>query len=266
MSINQINDGDSGLTVRTILNEMVSFINSDTNYIGTGSFAKTGSNTFIGNQTITGSVNITGSLTVNTVNVGQNTLNFIDNSGNIINSLSISGSNLVLSTGSISTTSGGLTGSLFGTSSWANNAITASFLPTGTYNITASWSNNSVSSSFTTTANTASNVFSTNVSNATNYSIVLTATGTTGVKALANTTAATIGIVPSVGRITATSVTASLFGTASYALTASHYSNNILTLTPQDPLPSGVPTGSFAVSSSIPPRPYMWDGSSWYAL
>jgi len=179
MSINQINDGDSGLTVRTILNEMVSFINSDVNYIGTGSFAKTGSNTFIGNQTITGSVNITGSLTVNTVNVGQNTLNFIDNSGNIVNSLSISGSNLVLSTGSVSTTSGGLTGSLFGT---------------------ASWSNNSVSSS--------------------------------------------------------------------YALTASYYSNNILTLTPQNPLPSGsgVPTGSFAISASIPPRPYMWDGSSWYAL
>lgn len=42
--------------------------------------------------------------------------------------------------------------------------------------------------------------------------------------------------------------------------------SNILTLKPQHPLPSGVPTGSFAVSSSTPPRPYMWDGSSWYAL
>jgi len=31
------------------------------------------------------------------------------------------------------------TGSLFGTSSWAQNALTASFLPTGTYNITSSW-------------------------------------------------------------------------------------------------------------------------------
>ncbi len=43
--------------------------------------------------------------------------------------------------------------------------------------------------------------------------------------------------------------------------------NYVLTLAPRHPLPSvGVPTGSFAVSSSIPPRPYMWDGASWYAL
>ena len=42
--------------------------------------------------------------------------------------------------------------------------------------------------------------------------------------------------------------------------------NGILTLTPQDPLPSGVLTGSFAVSSSIPPKPYFWDGSNWNAL
>ena len=40
----------------------------------------------------------------------------------------------------------------------------------------------------------------------------------------------------------------------------------VLTLEPINPLPSGVPTGSFAVSASIPPRPYMWDGSAWYAL
>ena len=42
---------------------------------------------------------------------------------------------------------------------------------------------------------------------------------------------------------------------------------NILTITPQDPLPSsGVLTGSFAVSSSAPPKPYFWDGSAWNAL
>ena len=40
----------------------------------------------------------------------------------------------------------------------------------------------------------------------------------------------------------------------------------ILTLTPQNPLPSGVATGSFAVSSSIPAKPYFWDGSTWQAL
>ena len=42
---------------------------------------------------------------------------------------------------------------------------------------------------------------------------------------------------------------------------------HVLTLAPRQ-LTSGVgiPTGSFAVSSSVPPRPYMWDGTTWYAL
>jgi len=41
----------------------------------------------------------------------------------------------------------------------------------------------------------------------------------------------------------------------------------VVTLTPSDPLPTtGVPTGSFAVSSSIPPKPYFYDGTSWNAL
>ena len=42
--------------------------------------------------------------------------------------------------------------------------------------------------------------------------------------------------------------------------------NNLLTLTPQHPLPLGVATGSFAVSSSIPPKPYFYDGTTWNAL
>jgi hypothetical protein len=42
--------------------------------------------------------------------------------------------------------------------------------------------------------------------------------------------------------------------------------SQVLTLVPTHPLPTGIATGSFAVSASIPPRPYMWDGSSWYAL
>jgi hypothetical protein len=43
--------------------------------------------------------------------------------------------------------------------------------------------------------------------------------------------------------------------------------SQVLTLEPVDPLPSGlIATGSFAVSASIPARPYMWDGSAWYAL
>lgn len=41
----------------------------------------------------------------------------------------------------------------------------------------------------------------------------------------------------------------------------------ILTLTPQHPLPTtNIPTGSFAVSSSIPPKPHFWDGGTWNAL
>jgi hypothetical protein len=42
-------------------------------------------------------------------------------------------------TASIISASSGITGSLFGTSSWATNAQTASFLPVGTYSITSSW-------------------------------------------------------------------------------------------------------------------------------
>jgi hypothetical protein len=49
-------------------------------------------------------------------------------------------------------------------------------------------------------------------------------------------------------------------------LTGSATISNILTLTPQTPLPSGVATGSFAVSSSAPPKPYFYDGTSWNAL
>jgi len=41
----------------------------------------------------------------------------------------------------------------------------------------------------------------------------------------------------------------------------------ILAITPHHPLPTtNIPTGSFMVSASAPPRPFMWDGSSWYAL
>jgi len=44
-------------------------------------------------------------------------------------------------------------------------------------------------------------------------------------------------------------------------------SSAIFTLQPQDPLPTvNIPTGSFAVSSSIPAKPYFWDGSVWNAL
>jgi len=42
--------------------------------------------------------------------------------------------------------------------------------------------------------------------------------------------------------------------------------NEVLTLTPVATLPTGVPTGSFAVSGSTPPKPYFYDGTTWNAL
>jgi hypothetical protein len=54
--------------------------------------------------------------------------------------------------------------------------------------------------------------------------------------------------------------------TNNLTVTGSLTVSSILTLTPQDPLPSGVPTGSFAVSSSSPPKPYFYDGTTWNAL
>jgi hypothetical protein len=54
--------------------------------------------------------------------------------------------------------------------------------------------------------------------------------------------------------------------TNNLTITGSATISNILTLTPQSPLPSGVATGSFAVSSSVPPKPYFYDGTTWNAL
>jgi hypothetical protein len=55
--------------------------------------------------------------------------------------------------------------------------------------------------------------------------------------------------------------------TASYAVTASYLlASQLITLTPSNPLPTNPLTGSFAVSSSIPPKPYFWNGTTWTAL
>jgi hypothetical protein len=54
--------------------------------------------------------------------------------------------------------------------------------------------------------------------------------------------------------------------TGSLTVSGSVNISNILILTPQSPLPSGIATGSFAVSSSVPPKPYFYDGTTWNAL
>jgi hypothetical protein len=43
--------------------------------------------------------------------------------------------------------------------------------------------------------------------------------------------------------------------------------SQLINLTPQNPLPSGIPTGSFAVSGSgVDCKPYFWNGSTWTSL
>jgi len=60
--------------------------------------------------------------------------------------------------------------------------------------------------------------------------------------------------------------TSSLQVTSSINISGSIILNNLLTILPTHPLPSGVATGSFAVSSSVPPKPYFFDGTSWNVL
>ena len=78
------------------------------------------------------------------------------------------------------------------------------------------------------------------------------------------------------GTISATSgIYGTLFGNASTstsasyarnATSASYLASSILTITPSNPLPTDVLIGTFAVSSSNPPKPYFWDGTNWNAI
>lgn len=50
-------------------------------------------------------------------------------------------------------------------------------------------------------------------------------------------------------------------------ITGSVNITSVLTLTPNDPLPSGQPTGSIAVSGSgVDCKPYFWNGSTWTSM
>ena len=95
--------------------------------IDTGSFATTGSNIFRGNQVVTGSLTLSSSAEIELTVIGNQ-----------------------INTGSITATQG-FTGSLFGTASWAQNAITASYVTSsGVYG--PNGSNSILSSSFALTA------------------------------------------------------------------------------------------------------------------
>ncbi len=71
------------------------------------------------------------------------------------------------------------TGSVFGTSSWATNALSASYAPGGgttlttgsTYPITSSWAINAISSSFASTSVTATSATSANSATSASYSL-----------------------------------------------------------------------------------------------
>ena len=69
-----------------------------------------------------------------------------------VNKLDVVG-NISCSAITASLFSGSLSGSVFGTSSWATNALTAAFLPVGTYSITSSWATNSLTASSLVIAN-----------------------------------------------------------------------------------------------------------------
>ncbi len=124
-------------------------------------FATTGSNTFNGNQTINGDVTITGTASIAVLHVTYESASVIYSSGSnqlgdavsdtqtLIGTVNISGSLNV--TGS--TTINNLSGSLFGTASWAQNAVTASYIniaasasyaTTASYSLTASYLDNYV--------------------------------------------------------------------------------------------------------------------------
>jgi hypothetical protein len=102
-----------------------------------------------GGSTNTGSLLTTASVNLNTITFTKGdgstfpiTVNTGSGGGGSVGTLAqvtaLGASTTVPITASIISASS-FTGSLFGTSSWATNALTASFLPVGTYNITASW-------------------------------------------------------------------------------------------------------------------------------
>jgi hypothetical protein len=76
----------------------------------TGSLVVTGSQTVIGNQTITGSLILSSSAPVELLVIGDTEI-----------------------TGSLRLATGGITGSLLGTSSWASNAVSSSFATSASY-------------------------------------------------------------------------------------------------------------------------------------
>jgi hypothetical protein len=104
----------------------------------------------------------------------------------------------------------GFTGSLLGTSSWATNTLTASFLPVGTYNITSSWAQ---SASNAINARTASFVNNLNQNLSITGAVILSGSALPELRV--------IGETQFTGSVGSTSgFTGSLLGTSSWATNA----------------------------------------------
>ena len=234
-------------------------MNSSGTTINTGSFATTGSNTFTGNQTINGNLTLNGTASISYLNVSYESASIIFSSGSnqlgdatndtqtLIGTVIVSGSQRITGSlnvnGSINATS--FSGSLFGTSSWSQNAVTASyvlnavsssFASTASYVVTAqtaSYVLNAISSSFATTASRATTAsFSTTASyvlNAVSASFVSTASYIVTAQTASFVTASNV-----VGPYGSNSVISSSFAvsasrsvSASFATTASYFSGSI---------------------------------------
>ena len=186
MPISHIQDGDSGLTARNILNQTIDVVNATTS---SDAFPYTGS------AEISGSLQVTGYISATEPIIGSldGTASYADSSSFSLTASYVTSSNVlgpfgfdsVLSssysltasylegyispfpftgsaiisgslivTGSIES-SEGITGSLYGTASWAENSISSSYTISSSYSlqsISSSFANSSISSSYATTA------------------------------------------------------------------------------------------------------------------
>ena len=146
--------GSANLTFVDNVVYLTGSLNTSGSIILTGSFDVSGSTNVIGTSTITGSLNISGS--TNTIGTSTITGSLV-----ITGSTTLTGSMFV--TGAISASSGPNTVGFYGTASWAQNALTASFItasnvygPFGSSSVnSASYASSSTSASFAGTASLA---------------------------------------------------------------------------------------------------------------
>ncbi len=151
MSISYVNNGDSGLIARTIINQTISGVNGIS-----GSFPYTGSAIISGSLVISGSTTSTGGFTGSLFG----TSSWAISSSHALTSsyaLSVAGAVTFPYTGSAvitgsltisgsTTSTGGFTGSLLGTASYSSTsltssyAITSSYVLSSSYALSASWS------------------------------------------------------------------------------------------------------------------------------